>query len=347
MAHMFESGFVVKLPAWHGLATVLDEPPRTGGEAMQLAGCDWRVLKRPLWLAPDAALSADVRPEDQEVTRALDCDELLRAPAYATVRETDGRLLGVVGEQYQILQNRDAFQWFDPFLEDGTLEYVSGGSLWRGERIFAQTRVRGVTGTVVGSDQVEGFLLLSNSHDGSLAIDVRFTPVRVVCHNTLSVALGDGEAPHLSLRHTRYSAEAMKTIRATVDLTRKAFEATMDQFRLLARCDVKGRERIFIREVMETERDNKTHERKPFRHENRILELAVVGEGNDVAGVRGTWWAMFNGLTQWIDRERGQDENRMGQSWYGAGKDLRDWGLELALDYASGRTQPGAARVSA
>ena len=170
MAHQFESGFFASnTPAWHGLGTVLDHPP-TIAEAIKAAGLDWQVREQELFTQTERGLG--VVPTHK-----------------ALVRSTDYRQLGIVSQQYQPLQNLHAFNFFDFLLHDGDVSLEAAGSLKEGKRIWVLAKINNLTQDVVQNDAVNPYLLLSNSHDGSLAVWIQFTPIRVCCNNTLSYAL--------------------------------------------------------------------------------------------------------------------------------------------------------------
>src|SRR5678815_2693601 len=171
MAHEVESGMFVGQPAWHGLGTVLPNAPSIE-DAIVCAGLDWTVKLAPL------AIVADGRPVDH-------C---------ATVRESDDSILGVVGPGYVPLQNREAFAWFQPMVESGAVTLEAAGSLREGRRIWILGRCADSSADIVPGDEVRQYLLLAHGHDGSLAIRVGFTSVRVVCANTLRASLESDES---------------------------------------------------------------------------------------------------------------------------------------------------------
>src|SRR5262245_63968878 len=148
MAHLVENMLSVGKRTWHGLGTVLQAPP-TVEEGLRLAGLDWEVRRERLFTAGG-----------QE------------APAYAVVRDSDGRVLGAVGERYRPLQNREAFAWFEPFLAAGEASLETAGSLADGSRVWVLARLNRVPLEVAPGDEVVKYLLLSNSHDGSLAVQI-------------------------------------------------------------------------------------------------------------------------------------------------------------------------------
>lgn len=161
MAHEFESGFFVREPAWHGLGTVIDTAP-TSKDALMYAGLDWSVDQ-----------------DDVMVNGVV-------VPGYkANIRSTDKSVLGIVSDRYKIVQNAEAFDFTDELLGSG-VKYETAGSLRNGKTIWLLAKME--TANILG-DAVEPYLCFTNAHDGSGAVRVCCTPVRVVCANTLSLAL--------------------------------------------------------------------------------------------------------------------------------------------------------------
>lgn len=164
MTHQFESGFFVNQGAWHGLGTVLDNPPTTA-QAITDAGLDWQVNEQPIYTQSQHGLSPVTSHK-------------------SLVRSTDHQLLGIVSKQYQPLQNHDAFSWFDFLLHDGDVSLETAGSLKDGKRIWILAKINQSPIDILHDDPVEPYLLLSNSHDATSAVWIQFTPIRVVCQNS-------------------------------------------------------------------------------------------------------------------------------------------------------------------
>ena len=169
------SFFSVKEKAWHGLGQLVDRCG-SSAEAIQHAGLDCQVVKTPLF-------TSQIHQTLQENVTIFH-DELTQVPGYyATCRADSGKPLGVVGPGYQIIQNRDAFTFFDSIADGKGIRYETAGALGAGERIFITAKID--DHIIVGKDDlIEQYLFLTNSHDGSGSITVAFTPVRVVCQNS-------------------------------------------------------------------------------------------------------------------------------------------------------------------
>jgi phage/plasmid-like protein (TIGR03299 family) len=309
MAHLVEKMFSVRQTPWHGLGVVLDSPP-TVEEGLRLAGLDWAVTRKRLY-------TADGQP----------------APAFAVVRDSDGKVLGAVGEKYRPLQNREAFAWFQPFLEAGEASLETAGSLAGGSRVWVLARLNRTPLQVAPGDDVVKYLLLSNSHDGSLAVRVGFTPVRVVCNNTLTLAHGSDKSQLLRVKHSSGVVTNLENIRATIDAANATFEATAEQYRRLAVRDINQADlRRYVGRVLDAPEEPGARLKNIIE---RITELFEAGAGNATPYVSGTWWAAYNGVSEWISHERGRNpDSRVNSLWYGDSASLNARALALALDMA-------------
>lgn len=209
-------------------------------------------------------------------------------------------MLGVVGPTYKPLQNSDAFSFFDPFVESGVATLETAGSLRDGKRVWILAKVAGDPIEIVKGDAVERFILLSNGHDGSLAIRCGFTPVRVVCQNTMGMAHGDKGSKLLRVRHTNKAKSTLEIIRETMKVVNSEFEATTEQFKELAKRQVNLKDlKSYIRlcfkpQIVEaTEEMGIETENADGRADkllNKIIPLFEAGRGNDMPGVAGTLW---------------------------------------------------------
>ena len=165
-------------------------------------------------------------------------------------------MLGVVGPRYAPLQNKDAFAWFQPFLDAREAALHTAGSLRDGSRIWVLAKLNRDPAGDRRGDEVEKFLLLSHGHDGSLAVRAGFTPIRVVCQNTLSMAHGSDASKLIRVKHTKDVLENLANIREVMDLANAEFEATAEQYRLLARKSINQADlRRYVKKVFKVEDD--------------------------------------------------------------------------------------------
>ncbi|RKI85879.1 DUF945 domain-containing protein [Parablautia intestinalis] len=174
MAHMIETMFSVREKPWHGLGTIVMEAPASA-EALKLAGLDWKVVQEPVY---------------------TDNRELIKGYK-ANVRSSDRRVLGVVSDRYKVVQNTDAFSFTDELLGKG-VKYETAGSLQEGKKVWLLARLP--KEYVIAGERISSYLVFSNTHDGSGSVKVAVTPVRVVCNNTLNLALDTAKS--FSMIHT-------------------------------------------------------------------------------------------------------------------------------------------------
>ena len=296
MAHdlLIENGkaamFYVGRPPWHGLGTPLTKAP-TAEQAIRAAGLDWEVEKVPLYVAGGTRLHelagkfAMVR-RDRIGTCAL-------------------RAFGIVGPQYRVLQNREAFSFFDGIADGAGATYETAGALGHGERIWVLAKLPEPM-MVAGRDAVHKYLLLSNSHDGESAVQVKFTPIRVVCHNTLSQALHEGRT--YRARHDRDLGSGLLSVKEALGLIRSRFASLEETFNRMAAVTMTEDDlRDYVTAVFPDPRDPGDERGMERADASRswAAYLAANGAGNTVAGVRHTLWAAYNGVTELVDHAAG------------------------------------------
>lgn len=168
-----ESMFSVRLVPWHGLGTIVKEAP-TSDDAIRLAGLDWRVVQNPVYYRNK------IGNEMQNII----------IPGYkVNMRDTDGAVLGMVTDRYKIVQNDEAFAFTDALLGEG-VTYETAGSLASGKRVWMLAKMEG---RLITDEKIDQYLVFTNTHDGTGAVRVAITPVRVVCQNTLNLALSQAQ----------------------------------------------------------------------------------------------------------------------------------------------------------
>lgn len=176
------SFFSVQQKAWHGLGRIVEQYP-TSEEAIKYAGLDYEVIKTSLYTRGTNIIETG---SGIEIT-----DNELHVPNYyANIRSDNNAILGVVGKDYHIVQNHEAFAFFDAIVGGGEgILYETAGALGDGERIFITAKLPDYIRVGNGDDVTEKYIFLTTSHDGSGSITAAFTPIRIVCQNTLNASL--------------------------------------------------------------------------------------------------------------------------------------------------------------
>jgi phage/plasmid-like protein (TIGR03299 family) len=188
------SFFSVKEKAWHGLGQIVEQYP-TSAQAIQHSGLDYEVAKSPLYTKGSGIIQTADSLE-------IGSNELAVPDAFATLRTDNNTVLGVVGKDYQIVQNREAFSFFDAIVGGGDgILYETAGALGQGERIFITAKLPDYIRVGKGDDVTEKYIFLTTSHDGSGSITAAFTPIRIVCQNTLNASLRN-MSNVVRIRHT-------------------------------------------------------------------------------------------------------------------------------------------------
>lgn len=163
MAANVETMFYTREKPWHGLGTMVADAPNSK-DALRLAGLNWKVLQEPVYT------------ENKELIQGYK----------ANVRDTDRKVLGVVTDRYKVIQNEEAFAFTDTLLGEG-VRYETAGSLQEGRRVWMLARLP--REFIIGGERISPYMVFSNTHDGSGAVKTALTPIRVVCNNTLNLAL--------------------------------------------------------------------------------------------------------------------------------------------------------------
>lgn len=313
MVAAVETMFYVGRTPWHGLGVKLDSPP-TVAEAIRESGLDWRVGLKDLFTRDGVAV-----------------------PARATIRESDGQILGVVGPRYIPTQNADAFEWFTPFIETGEAAFHTAGSLQDGQKIWVLAQINRTPSEIVRGDEVAKFVMLSNSHDGTTAIRVGFTPIRIVCANTLAMAHSARASKLIRIRHTQSSVVNLEKVRDIMNLVDAEFEATAEQYRFLATRNFNYSDvRKYVKTILGVgnveDSELKTRTKNTM---DKIFEM-IENERQSLPGVRGTWWAAWMGYNEYLNYEQGRNnDNRMNSLWFGPGVGENISALNLALEFAN------------
>lgn len=287
---------------WHEKGTYLGEKEATSEEMIKAAGMNWEVSEE------------DVICQGNVVNNYK-----------AIVREDTKDILSIVKNRYTPLQNKEAFEVLDPFLSETKAVWHTAGVLGKGERIWVLAKLSGNI-QVTKDDIIDKYFLLTSSHDGSSSIQLRFTPIRVVCQNTLHMALiGEGSSI-MKVKHTKNQGikikEAIKIL-GLVEQVAKEFEITakeMYEFKM-SNEDIDN----YLAEILEIGKDSKEkvklYEDKSFE---RFRSLVDSGIGTDISGVKGSLWGAYNAVTEGIDHTDRKVKDNLKYIWFGSGNNVKD-----------------------
>jgi phage/plasmid-like protein (TIGR03299 family) len=280
MAHELETvngktSFASTQVAWHGLGQIVKEAMTTK-QAIELGGLGYEVVKKPIFTEMDGVGRVEI-PEQ-----------------FATVRKDNNAPLGVVGSRYTIVQNADAFTFFDAIVGQGQAIFETSGVLGRGERIFVTAKMPNYVRIANTDDITEVFVVLTNSHDGSGSVICAISPIRVVCANTLRMSL-NGAINKVAIRHTKSAesnlAQAHKVLGICNTYTEQ-MNATVNALALKPVSDVQVKkllEGLFPSTSETTTRIDNIR--------NEVLNSYYTGIGQDK--IVGTAWGVLNGITHY------------------------------------------------
>ncbi len=240
MAANVETMFSTREKPWHGLGTIVAEAPDSR-KALILAGLDWKVIQRKIY-------TGDRKP----------------IQGYrANVRDSDNRLLGVVSDRYRVVQNEDAFAFTDALLGEG-VRYETAGSLQSGRRVWMLAKLPHEY--IILGEQISPYLVFSNTHDGSGAIKVAMTPVRVVCSNTLNLALNTTKRCW-SAKHTTNIADRLEEAEETLLFAESYMTALGAEFEELCKIRMSDKKVMeSVKELLPMKDDMTIQQKKNIRN---------------------------------------------------------------------------------
>jgi len=319
MAHMLEivegkaqMAYAGDVP-WHGLGVKVSND-LTPEQMLKAAGLDWTV--------DPVDLFAEVG------------DKRLATGHRALVRSTDQRVIDVITDDWNPVQNSEAFEFFNDFVAHGDMSMETAGSLKDGKIIWALAKVKDSFDLFGGKDRVDAYLHFTNPHQYGQSIDVRFTPIRVVCNNTLTLSLNSKSKNMVKVSHRReFDPEQVKEALgvAKQKLAKyKEMAEFLSQKRYNNENVVDYFKRIFP--VLTTKTDSK---KLLSNSAERGLDIVKFDSQPGAEYGKGTFWELFNTVTYMTDHEIGRSvDARLTSAWYGANKNLKTKALELAVEMA-------------
>lgn len=291
---------------WHGLGAEVSDDITTDG-MMKAAGLDWSVTKQPMYYMDDLGEMGEVPGKS------------------ALVRSSDNKVMDIVGSDWNPVQNAEAFEFFREFVDAGDMKMHTAGSLKGGKMVWALAKVNdGFTiKTNQGEDSVESYLLFSNPHQYGKSIDVRFTPIRVVCNNTLTLSINQQVDNYVRMGHQNPfdAATAMETL----GMAHQKLETYKEAAEYLCQKTYTSEQMVnYFNQVFPSASENASYKAREAQEVMHTQAGANLGEG--------TFWQLFNTVTYMTDHTMGRNnDTRLQSSWYGTNANLKKKALELAV----------------
>ena len=314
MAHLVETMAYAGQVPWHGLGEKVpaDLSPI---QMMQKAGVDWEVNKVPTY--------ANVNGIDVPTgTNAL-------------IRSTDNRILApMVGDDWNPVQNEEAFNFFNEYCAAGDMEMHTAGSLADGKIVWALAKIN-ESFDVLSGDQVDSYLLFSNPHQYGKSLNVRFTPIRVVCNNTLTLSLNSTSKNEVKLNHRRAFDPDM--VKQQLGIAHEKFEMYKEVAQFLSKKRISKTDMIqYFNEVFPVANSTK-REVKEYAELSRTAKTAfdAVETQPGANFAEGSWWQALNAVTFTTDHLLGRSaDTRMQSAWFGSNQAKKVNAVNLALEMA-------------
>jgi phage/plasmid-like protein (TIGR03299 family) len=321
------SFFSVKEKPWHGLGQIVQDYP-TSAEAMQFAGLNYQVEKRKLYTQLNEYENPQISVPDY----------------FATLRTDTNNILGVVGKDYEIVQNIDAFSFFDAIVGGDGIQYETAGALGKGERIFITAKLPSYI-KVGNDDLIEQYLFLTTSHDGYGSITAAFTPVRIVCNNTLNAALRN-HSNSIKIRHTANAKDRLEQAHKVMGISNQ-LSAELDQlFNRWTKVKITDTELLKLilmamvpnKEVLEKINRGEWDELSTCFNNmcNSVFEYAMTSPTQQTETTKGTLFGAYNSITGYFQNVRSyrNEEAKLKSLLYGGTAQMKSQkAFGLCMDF--------------
>jgi phage/plasmid-like protein (TIGR03299 family) len=318
--HEVETMMYAREVPWHGIGVKVEQEV-TAAAAIKLGGLDWDCEKQPIFLGGTNEVDG-IKVVGHEIVNK-----------HAVVRKSDGSVFGVVSDAYEIIQNSDCFDFMDTIIGEGQAVYHTAGSLFGGRIVFMTVKLP--DSAQVGPDKIDKYILLSTSHDGSSSLSIRWTPVRVVCANTLEFAERDCSQT-MNIRHRSNYRGKIEEAREVLELTNQYYQHMEESFnKMLDTQFSEGRMVGLAKDLFPIASDQSKRSTQTAGKIVKLTELFTNGAGHKE--VAGTQWAAYNAVTEFVDHHatyrarEGVDagENKMNSVFFGGGHDLKQRAFNL------------------
>ena len=300
---------------WHGLGVEVSND-LTPAQIMAKAGLDWEVEKMPLSFTNRGG-------------------KLQSVNKHALVRSHDSKVLDVIGDDWNPVQNAQAFEFFSEYVLAGDMEMNTAGSLKGGKNVFALAKIK-ESFDILGEDQVDSYLLFSNPHEYGKAIDVRFTPIRVVCNNTLTFSLQSASKNSVKVGHrTKFNADIVKQ---QMGLASQKFAQykEMAEFLSTKRFSVESLIQYYNEVFPYTHKASEAPTKVEDLSKNAKAAFDVLYTQPGAQYGEGTWWQALNSVTYLTDHKMGRSsDTRMQSAWFGINQSRKLKAANKAVAYAT------------
>ena len=295
---------------WHGLGVkVIDD--LSPEQMMQKAGVDWTVEKQDMITSGGSTVKSK----------------------QALVRSSDGEVLDVVGKGWNPVQNAEAFNFFEEYVRAGDMQMHTAGSLNGGKMVWALAKTN-ESFELFNGDVTENYFLFSNPHEFGKAIDIRMTPIRVVCNNTLTLSLSQDSNAMLKVNHRKEFDSS--EVKEQMGIAKEK----MEQYKSMA--EFLGSKRYtsenivqYFNEVYGSPAKEKVDGVFPFTSNNAKIAMENLDTQPGANFAQGSFWNAFNTVTYMADHVQGREtSSRMESSWYGRNRRVKLTALDKALEYA-------------
>ena len=309
--------------AWHGLGKIVQNA-MTSKEVIENANLDYEVEKTTIHAKIGESL---YQPYDEK---------------FATYRKDTNEVLGLVGGRYEIVQNKDAFSFFDAIIDEGEAIFETAGVLGKGEKIFATAKLP--NDLMVNGEPCEKYIVLTNSHDGSSSIIAGLTTIRVVCNNTLQAAL-KGLSNKVSIKHTMGAKERLAEAYKVMGIASVYMKEVEGVFNQMAKTTISDEQlKSYIQNVMKPEykilhETTEEEEKLSTRFKNQvdsIYEFALSHPTQNTNAARGTLWGAYNSISGYYNyiAKFKNEEDKFKSQFFGLGNTKINKAFSLATELA-------------
>jgi len=295
---------------WHGLGTKVDRE-LTPDQFQKVAGLDWTVEKQPLVTATGIPI------KNKE----------------ALVRSSDNSILDVVGTGWNPVQNSEAFEFFHDYVMAGDMEMHTAGSLKDGQMVWALAKTK-ESFELFNGDQTDNYFLFTNPHQFGKSINIRMTPIRVVCNNTLTLSLSQDTDKMVTVNHRKAFDPDM--VKEQMGIAHEKMEQYKSMASFLGSKPATGDNVIqYFNEVFGAPAKEKEDGVLPFTSRNAKIAMENLQTQPGANFAEGSWWQAFNSVTYMTDHLQGRsNDGRLVSSWYGRNRKVKLNALDKALEYA-------------